>query len=108
MSTATSSPAAPTSAEPAPRAQVRVFNISEVAGAANGAAERLRQAEWDVVEVGNLPAPPEVAATTVYFGEAEGEQQSAEDVGKLLEAPVLPRIPEVAEQPPGVVVLVTG
>ena len=81
---------------------------SAVAGAANGAAERLRQAEWDVVEVGNLPAPPEVAATTVYFGEAEGEQQSAEDVGKLLEAPVLPRIPEVAEQPPGVVVLVTG
>ena len=63
---------------------------------------------WNVTETGNLPAPPNVTATTVYFGEAEGEQQSAEEVGRLLEAPVEPRIPEVAEQPPGVIVLVTG
>ena len=44
----------------------------------------------------------------MYFGAAEGEQQAAEEVGRLLEAPVEPRIPEVAEQPPGVIVLVTG
>lgn len=104
---ATSAP--PTTSEaPAPRAEVRVFNISEVAGAADRTAGRLRDDGWTVPETGNLPAPPNVTATTVYFGEAEGEKQSAEAVGKLLEAPVEPRIPEIAEQPPGVVVLVTG
>lgn len=104
---ATSAPPA-TSEAPAPRAEVRVFNISEVAGAADRTAGRLRDDGWTVPETGNLPAPPNVTATTVYFGEAEGEKQSAEAVGKLLEAPVEPRIPEIAEQPPGVVVLVTG
>lgn len=105
---ATTSAAAPTSEEPAPRADVRVFNVSEVAGAADRTAGRLREAGWNVTETGNLPVPPNVTATTVYFGAAEGEQQAAEEVGRLLEAPVEPRIPEVAEQPPGVIVLVTG
>ena len=106
--TSATSAAPTTSATPAPRAEVRVFNISDVAGAADRAAGRLRDDGWNVTETGNLAAPPNVTATTVYFGEAEGEKQSAEAVGKLLEAPVEPRIPEVAEQPPGVVVLVTG
>ena len=105
---ATTSAAAPTSEQPAPKAEVRVFNVSEVAGAAESTAGRLRDAGWNVTETGNLPAPPNLTATTVYFGEAAGEQQSAEEVGKVLEAPVEPRIPEVAEQPPGVIVLVTG
>ena len=105
---ATSSAAPTTSEAPAPRAEVRVFNISEVAGAADRTAGRLRDDGWTVAETGNLAAPPDVTATTVYFGEAEGEKQSAEAVGKLLNAPVAPRIPELAEQPPGVVVLVTG
>jgi hypothetical protein len=29
-------------------------------------------------------------------------------VGRLLEAPVEPRLPELVDQPPGVVVVVTG
>jgi hypothetical protein len=49
-----------------------------------------------------------VPVTTVYFGEAPGEREAAEDVGRLLEAPVEPRRPELAEQPPGVIVVVTG
>jgi len=107
--TAVTTTTAPTTSEqPAPRAEVRVFNVSEVAGAANGIADRLRGDGWNVTEVGNLPAPPNLTATTVYFGDAEGEHHSADEVGKLLEAPVEPRIPELAEQPPGVVVLVTG
>jgi hypothetical protein len=44
----------------------------------------------------------------VYFGSAEGEQAAADAVGKVIEAPVEPRIPEIAEQPPGVIVLVRG
>jgi hypothetical protein len=102
--TATTTSAAPE--EPA-RAEVRVFNISETPGAAEATATRLRDAEWDVTETGNLVVP-DVTVTTVYFGEAPGEQEAAEEVGRLLEAPVAPRVPELTEQPPGVVVLVTG
>ena len=109
MPTVTSSATATsaTSAAPAPKADVRVFNISDVAGAADRAATRLRDAGWNVTETGNLTLP-DVTATTVYFGNAEGEQAAAEEVGKLLEAPVAPRIPDVADQPPGVIVVVTG
>ncbi len=46
--------------------------------------------------------------TTVYYGTTEGEQAAAEAVAKVLNAPVAPRTPEIAEQPPGVIVLVTG
>ncbi len=108
-SSATAAPAT-TSVTPPPEAantEVRVFNISEQAGVADRTATRLRDGGWNVAEVGNL-ALPGVTATTVYFGEAEGEQAAAEAVGRLLEAPVEPRTPEVAEQPPGVIVVVTG
>ena len=97
----TTTPAAPA------RPEVRVFNISTVEGAAEGVATRLRDADWNVAETGNLEVP-DVTVTTVYFGETEGEQQAAEEVGRLLEAPVAPRVPALVEQPPGVVVLVTG
>ena len=105
-STATSS-AAPSPSAEAPRADVRVFNVSETAGAAEGTANRLREAGWNVTETGNLSLP-DVAATTVYFSDAPGEREAAEEVGRLLEAPVEPRVPGLAEQPPGVVVVVTG
>ena len=49
-----------------------------------------------------------MTATTVYFSDAPGEREAADEVGKLFEAPVEPRLPELAEQPPGVVVVVTG
>ncbi len=76
-------------------------------GAAETTANRLREAGWNVTETGNL-ALPDVTVTTVYFGDAPGEQEAAEEVGRLLEAPVAPRVPELAEQPPGVIVVVTG
>lgn len=97
-----------TSAAPAPaKADVRVFNISEVAGAAENTATKLRDAQWNVTETGNLTLEG-VTATTVFFGEAAGEKEAAEAVGKLLNAPVEPRVPALAEQPPGVIVAVTG
>jgi hypothetical protein len=99
-SSATSSPA------PA-KADVRVYNISSTEGAAESTASRLREAGWNVTETGNLSLP-DVAATTVFFGDAPGEHEAADEVGKLLQAPVQPRIPELTEQPPGVVVAVTG
>ncbi len=103
----TPSPAA-SSSSPAPaKADVRVYNISSTEGAAESMANRLRDAGWNVTETGNLSLP-EVTATTVFFSDAPGEHEAADAVGKLLQAPVQARVPELAEQPPGVVVAVTG
>lgn len=105
VSTTTAAPAS--SEAPAPRPEVRVYNISDVAGAAEGVATRLRDADWNVADTGNLTLE-DVTATTVYFGEAPGEREAADEVGKVLEAPVEPRMPALADQPPGVIVAVTG
>lgn len=105
-----SATASPTSSEAPPaaaKAEVRVFNTSEVAGAAENTANRLRDAGWNVTETGNMTIEG-LTATTVYFSDAPGERESADEIGQLLEAPVEPRAPELAEQPPGVVVAVTG
>ncbi|WP_328350685.1 LytR C-terminal domain-containing protein [Mycobacterium sp. NBC_00419] len=96
-----------TSAAPAAKADVRVFNVGGEEGGAGRIGDRLREAGWNVTDTSNLAAPG-LTATTVYYGTTEGEQQAAEAVAKVLEAPVAPRIPEIAEQPPGVIVLVTG
>lgn len=100
--TTTTSPAA----EPV-RPDVRVYNISEIPGVAEDTANRLRDAGWNVTETGDLSLP-DTTVTTVYFSDAPGEQQAAEEVGGLLGAPVAPRVPEIIDQPPGVVVAVTG
>ncbi|GAY14759.1 LytR C-terminal domain-containing protein [Mycobacterium sp. shizuoka-1] len=96
-----------TSAAPEPKADVRVFNVGEGEGAAGRIGDRLREAGWNVTETSNLQVPP-LPETTVYYGTTEGEQAAAEAVAKVLSAPAAPRIPEIAEQPPGVIVLVTG
>lgn len=105
-------PAAPmtttTSSKPAvPKAEVRVYTAVGEEAAATRVGDRLREAGWNVTEAG-APIGVEVPATTVYFGSAEGEQAAADSVGSVLEAPVAPRIPEIAEQPPGIIVLVRG
>jgi len=108
----TSRPAASSSApakpeRPAHKSEVRVYNISEQAGLAGRTADQLREAGWNVTVVDNLELP-EVDETTVYFGDAEGEHDSARAVAEVLHAPAEPRIPDVAEQPPGVIVVVAG
>lgn len=95
-----------TTKPPAPKSDVRVYSVADDEAAATRTADRLREAGWTVTESATIAA--DVPATTVYFGPAEGEQAAADAVGKVLEAPVAPRIPEIAEQPPGVIVLVTG
>lgn len=96
-----------TSAATATKADVRVFNVGGEEGGASRIGDRLREAGWNVTETSNLTAPG-LTATTVYYGTTEGEQQAAKAVAKVLDAPVAPRTPEIAEQPPGVIVLVTG
>jgi hypothetical protein len=108
-STSAAAAATTTSTTPAPaKADVRVFNISEVAGAAQNVANKLHDAQWNVVETDNLNVDAPPAATTVYFGDAPGEKESADAVGKVLDAPVEPRIPALNDKGPGVIVLVTG
>ena len=109
-SIATTTTSSPPKASPSPapaKADVRVYNISSTEGAAENTANRLREGGWNVTETGNLSLP-EVSATTVFFSDAPGEREAADEVGKLLQAPVQPRVPDLTDQPPGVVVAVTG
>jgi hypothetical protein len=108
LATVSTSTAPPKTSEPAgSKAEVRVYNISNQEGAAGRTADQLRADGYNVTEVGNLSLP-DIAATTVYYTDAPGERETAEAVGQLLGAPVEPRIPEVADQPPGVIVVVAG
>src|SRR6478736_3633111 len=57
-STVSTTPSATSSATPAPaKADVRVYNVSATEGAAETAANRLRDAGWNVTETGNLTLP---------------------------------------------------
>jgi hypothetical protein len=103
----TSTPAPARGASAVHRSAVRVYNISGQEGVAGRTADQLKSAGFNVTEVGNLSLP-DVAATTVYFNNAAGERDTADAVGKQLNAPVKPRIPPVAGQPPGVIVAVAG
>ncbi|MDT7720442.1 MAG: hypothetical protein QOE94_1453 [Mycobacterium sp.] len=103
-------PSAPTPKSPAKvaaKSDVRVYNVSSQRGVAGRTADQLKQGGYNVTEVGNL-SMSDVSATTVYFGSAPGERETADAVGQLLKAPVAPRTPDIAEQPPGVIVVVTG
>jgi hypothetical protein len=103
----TSSPAQATPTPAANKYDVRVYNISTQAGLAGRTADQLKAGGFNATVDGNLFLL-NVTVTTVYFSNAPGERDTASAVGRLLGAPVEPRIPEVADQPPGVIVVVTG
>ncbi|MBJ7400073.1 LytR C-terminal domain-containing protein [Mycolicibacterium sp.] len=96
-----------TTAAPVPKADVRVYSVNGDEPAALRVSDRLKEAGWNVTAA-STSTVAELPTTTVYFGTVEGEQAAAESIGKVLEAPVQARIPEIAEDPPGVIVLVTG
>lgn len=97
-----------TSGKPAAnQAEVRVYNISGKEGVAARAADQLKAAGFKVTEVTNLSVS-DVPVTTVYYTDADGEKATADAVGQKLGAPVERRIAALADQPPGVIVLVTG
>jgi hypothetical protein len=104
LSTSTMPPKKP---EPAPTAEVRVYNISNRDGVAGRTADQLKAGGYNVTDIGNLSLP-NVADTTVYYSDAPGERETADAVGKLLKAPVEPRVPQIADQRPGVIVVVAG
>jgi cell division protein FtsX len=104
--TTTTSPS-PTQRPITEQADVRVYNVSDLEGVAARTADELKSAGWNVTEVDNLSLP-DVTETTVYFGDAAGEREAAEAVGGLLDAPVEPRPPDIAQYPPGVMVVVAS
>ena len=106
-SVTTSAAASKTSAKPPPKADVLVFNISSSKGVASKAADQIKQGGFNVTKIDNLTLP-DVSKTTVYFTDAPGEHETADAVGQLLKAPVAPRTKDIADQPPGVIVVVTG
>jgi hypothetical protein len=106
VSSVTTSTMAPkTSAKAAAKSDVRVYNISNKQGVAARTADQLKQGGYNVTEIDNMPMS-DVSETTVYFGSAPGEKETADSVGQLLKAPVKPRISDIADKPPGVIVLV--
>jgi hypothetical protein len=105
--TATSSVTTSQAPPAAAKADIRVYNISSDEGVAGRTADRLKAAGFTVTQTGNLSLA-DVTATTVYFSDASGEQEVANEVGGALQAPVQPRIAALADQPPGVIVVVTG
>jgi hypothetical protein len=109
LSTVTTSKMAPkTSAKPAPpKSEVRVYNVSGTDGLATRTRNQLKDGGYDVPEIGDMPLS-KVSKTTVYFTDAPGEKETADAVGQLLKAPVVARIPEIADKPPGVIVLAVG
>jgi LytR cell envelope-related transcriptional attenuator len=106
-SVTTSAPTPKSPAKAAAKSDVRVYNVSSQRGVAGRTADQLKQGGYNVTEVGNL-SMPDVSSTTVYFGSGPGERETADAVGELLKAPVAPRTPNIADQPPGVIVVVTG
>ncbi|HVQ98076.1 MAG TPA: LytR C-terminal domain-containing protein, partial [Mycobacterium sp.] len=68
--TTTSAPQSPKPA--AQKSVVRVYNISGNEGVAGRTADNLRNAGYNVTDVGNLDLP-NVSATTVYYSDAAGE-----------------------------------
>jgi len=101
--TTTTTPLAPA------KAAVHVYNTSDVEGAAARTGDQLTEAGWNVTVEPEGLALPDVTVTTVFFTDAPGERESADEVAALLgNAPVEPRRPELAELPPGVIVAVTG
>jgi hypothetical protein len=108
-SAAGSSGTSGTSGKPAPagQAEVRIYNVTTKEGIAGHARDQLTANGFKVTEVGNLQGT-DIATTTVYYGDTEGERATAESVGQKLGAPVEPRIDSIKSQPPGVIVLVTG
>jgi hypothetical protein len=103
----TSTMAPKTSAKVAAKSDVQVYNVSNQSGVAKRTADQITQGGYNVTEVDNMSLSG-VSQTTVYYGSAPGEKETADSLGQLLKAPVKPRISDIADKPPGVIVLVTG
>lgn len=84
---------------------LRVYNNSKVEGLAHRAADDLRGAGFDVVEVGNYAG--RIPVTTVYYRPGTGERAQAETVARRLDVRAESRFDGISDASPGVIVIVT-
>lgn len=112
--TTTATSGADESGEPEPgRTDVWVFNTTGVDGQGGELVGRLREGEpdWNVPDADDRPRIEGVDATTVYFTpDVRGQEEIARAVAGVVggEPPVVPRVPELDDVPPGVVVLISA
>lgn len=93
--------------EPTKSTPVRVLNNSKIKGLAAEAAEDFRADGWQVVEVGNY-SETNVPTTTAYFRSGTDEEAAARALAAEFGLEVAPRIAGIAQQPAGVIVIVTN
>lgn len=84
---------------------LRMYNNSKIEGLAHRAADDLRGAGFDVVEVGNYAG--RIPVTTVYYRPDTGERAQAETVARKLDVRAEPRFDGISDASPGVIVIVT-
>ncbi|OZF50868.1 hypothetical protein CH293_15215 [Rhodococcus sp. 14-2470-1b] len=76
---------APTTSVAPAEVEVRVLNNSDVSGLAATTADTLTAQGWAIAETGNY-AQTQVAATTVYYGDASGAEAAAQEIAQQLGA----------------------
>lgn len=87
---------------------VFVLNNSKIKGLAATAAYDLRAEGWQVTDTGNYSAT-NVPETTVYFRPGNDEEEAAaRELASAFGLAVEPRIDTLANQPAGVIVIVTS
>jgi hypothetical protein len=104
--TVLAAPGATTSPTGPPPVMVRVYNNSYIKNLAAQAAADLRNAGFDVVQIGGY-SQGIIPASTAYYSPLPGEQQTAEAIAQRYSMRALPRFPGIADASPGVIVIVT-
>ncbi|MFI7676080.1 LytR C-terminal domain-containing protein [Actinophytocola sp. NPDC049390] len=93
--------------EPEKSVPVRVLNNSKIKGLAATAGEDLKADGWQVVGIGNYSAT-NLPETTVFFRPGTSEEAAARALAAAFGLAVEPRIDTLADQPAGVLVVVTN
>jgi hypothetical protein len=116
----TQPPANPTTANPPPNnppappnprsVPVRVLNNSTTNGQAARAAADFRADGWNVAFVGNLSETQggRIPTSTAYFRPGTDEEAAARELARKFNLKVDARSPAIANDPPGVIVIVTN
>ena len=93
--------------EPEKSVPVRVLNNSKIRGLAATAQNDLKADGWQVVSIGNYSAT-NLPETTVFFRPGTDEEAAARALAASFGLEVQPRIDTLADQPAGVLVVVTN
>lgn len=87
---------------------VQIYNNSTVTGLAGRTGEQLRESGYAVGDVANLPSDRGVVPqSTAFYGSGPGERDAAQAIADQLGITAEPRPADMAEDAPGVIVIVT-